>query len=78
MKIMKWINIEREIEVEITPEDLSVLYLEDEAETQKQVMQLLNRVANALRAIDPKILAPEHLKPVYDGLISIIDKFKPC
>ena len=77
MKILKWIDIQREIEVEITSEDLHVLYLEDEAETRQQVIRLLNRVAGVLKSIDPEMLEVEQLYVVYNGLQPLVAKFRP-
>ncbi len=57
MRVKKWIEVETEVTVEIDSEDIRSALLEDKVETDSQAKRLLNRVATALDAITPEIIA---------------------
>jgi len=76
MKIEKWISIEREIEVEITAEDLRTLYLEDKAETQSQVARLAARAHQVLEALDVDMLSEKQRDVIAAAMLRLAEKYE--
>lgn len=71
MKIMKWVKLEREIEVEITTEDIEAA-LRSEPLGGPAVMACLNNIGQTMRAIGEKSIAaisPGARKTIHDFLI---------
>lgn len=77
MKITKWISIERELEIEIVPEDLRRLHIEDPIEMNNQLVRVAARCHETLSNLDLSMFTEEQREIVADALARLAYRFDP-
>lgn len=74
MRITYWLEVQKEIEIDLSAEDISILYRdaysEDPKALQKEVLYNLNSVASFLRGVSDEIIGD-----LSDGQKKIISNF---
>ena len=78
MKVTKWIEIEQEVEIDISAEDIRLI-LEDDGEL-REVLRNISRAATYLKAIPDKMIDemnPAQKETIAKFLTGLIERLRP-